>query len=75
MPLFNDLSIEDRQHPLTTRVRQELGVGEFARLLAQDSRTVHQAAVEAFQAGNRDLHDRLLHIGWLINHFDRRRPL
>lgn len=67
MALFEDLDPVERQHPLTLKVRQELGIPEFTRRLAEEPAVVHAAAVEAFKAGDKALHERLLHIGWLLN--------
>lgn len=73
MALFEDLDPSERDHPLTARLRQEIGVVEFARQLRLGPDVVHAAAKAAFESGDRAQHERLLHIGWLLNRLKLRR--
>lgn len=72
MPALSEFLPAERADPRTIEAREGLGVAEFTRVLNLPSPEIHALAKAAFVAGDRKLHDRLLHLGWLRNRFLKR---
>lgn len=68
-----DLSQAELDHPLTVRVRAELGPVAFLLRLRQDRATIEQALQTTFANKNIALHDRLLQVQWLQTRIAARR--
>lgn len=62
---YADLGPKALAHPMTVSIRARVTEAQFNAILARAPAELHSEAVTRF-ADRRDLHDELLHIGWLL---------
>jgi len=67
MAEVKDIKKEDMDNPKTAETIGKMGEAEFTKELAKPVATTNQEMIAAWERGDMELHNKLLHIGWLKN--------